>query len=154
MMKMWILLSLVPVIGVVCYFVLRYLMRKVIASLGKYYPSRTAHLVLLTCNSQRRVEWTVWSYHLWNSLRCRKSRITCIDVGSTDDTLAILVRLRGRYREMEVIRMMSDEDSVDDSIRTWLQIQKPRPNEKRVVLDLRECDPQPEGTKNHGRNLA
>ena len=62
----------------------------------RFEPTGT-HLVVVTRNSQRTVEWVVRSYFYWSWLRGRACQISCLDTGSSDDTLMILRRLKYRY---------------------------------------------------------
>ncbi|MGA9175271.1 MAG: hypothetical protein WBZ33_15040 [Thermoactinomyces sp.] len=132
-MELWVLWS------VALYIVMFFLVKKLSHYFGNYYHNKAVHLVMITKNSQHSVEWMIRSYHVSNKSKRKKAgKITCIDVGSTDDTLLILERLKQRYPNLEIIRIHPGEGA-DERIKEWLQ-EKRNSTEKWLVLDLRESD--------------
>jgi hypothetical protein len=102
------------------------------------YHHKASHLVIITNNSQHSIEWLIRSYHLANHLRKRgleKGKITCLDMGSSDDTILIIERLKQKYDHLDVFsRKMSSEEELT----RWLKEEQQK--EKVVVLDLRDMD--------------
>jgi hypothetical protein len=141
-MELWIFWSVA--LSVALFFLIRFFSRR----FGDQYHRKAIHLVILTHNSQQSVEWMIRSYHFWNGNKGRRGKITCIDTGSTDDTLKILERLEQRYTQLEIIRMHPHVES-DEMIKEWLE-EWQKQKEKLIVLDLRE----PENRKESERNLA
>ncbi|WP_124728445.1 hypothetical protein [Staphylospora marina] len=140
-MEMWIVWSALLCIG------LFWLIKKLSVWIGESYHNKAVHLVILTRNSQHSIEWMIRSYHFWNGAKGKKGAMTCIDTGSTDDTLLILERLKQRYPELEVIRFGPVDG--EDAIHEWLQNQDQN-REKLIVLDLRE----PEADRENERHPA
>ncbi len=96
----------------------------------------TKHLVVISADSQATIEWWVRSYVFWNWVRGEVCRCTCIDLGSTDDTLAILQRLKRRFSWIEVRRFnAADRECPSDQLIPE-RLQEVRP----AVLDLRQLD--------------
>jgi hypothetical protein len=63
------------------------------------------HYVLVSSDNQLQMEWYLRSLILFSWLRGIEIRITILDEGSTDDTLAIVERLSVRYPiEIKVVR--------------------------------------------------
>lgn len=141
-MEKWILWS------VALYFAGYFLLKGLSNFFGKYYHNKAVHLVMITCNSQHTIEWMIWSYHFWNGNKGKKGHITCLDAGSTDDTLSIVQRLQFRYPRLQVVAIEQSEQ-MEQEIQQWLQLQKPN-KEKFLVLDLRE----PEAEKAFERLMA
>ncbi|MBA4495369.1 hypothetical protein ACFO25_01145 [Paenactinomyces guangxiensis] len=141
-MEQWILWS------AALYVVMFFLLKGLSAYFGKYYHNKAYHLVMITCNSQHSIEWMIWSYHFWNETKGNKGNITCIDTGSTDDTLAILHRLWHRYPRLQIVRL-APYVNTEEAIHEWLKSQKQN-KEKLIVLDLRE----PEKAQDSERHLA
>ncbi|MCR8632359.1 hypothetical protein [Paenibacillus radicis (ex Xue et al. 2023)] len=56
------------------------------------------HFLLITCNSQMQVEWYIRSLFFFSRLKGREIQVTLFDEGSTDDTLAIVERMRREYQ--------------------------------------------------------
>jgi hypothetical protein len=52
------------------------------------------HVALITYNSQLQVEWFVRSLLFFSRLKGKEIQLTVADEGSTDDTLAIVEKLR------------------------------------------------------------
>lgn len=71
--------------------------------------SETRHLIVISMNSQATIEWWIRSFVYWNWIRGRTCRCTCIDLGSTDDTYAILRRLQRRFEWMDIERWEASE---------------------------------------------
>ncbi|TVY09328.1 hypothetical protein [Paenibacillus cremeus] len=63
---------------------------------------RTVHYVLHTQNNQHQVEWYIRSLHFFSWVKGRTIRITLMDEGSTDETLAIAERLSLEYH-LEIV---------------------------------------------------
>jgi hypothetical protein len=145
-MEQWVLWLMAIPAFVVLYYVMVFLLKRLSLFFGNYYHNKAVHLVILTYNSQRHVEWTVWSYQFWNGTKGRKGYITCIDTGSIDDTLAILQRLQQRYPHLKVKQVSSNIPQSEEAIKTWLESQNQH-KEKLVVLDLREWSPAKEPEK-------
>lgn len=106
----------------------------------QYHQGRALNLIIITLNSQQRIEWMIMSYQFWNERRSPKGNITCLDLGSTDDTLEILHRLNHKYPDLKIVSLGAQED-IDQTIQNWLgdqQINK----DKMIVLDLREVGTQ------------
>lgn len=59
---------------------------------------QATHFLLITCNSQMQVEWYIRSLHFFSRLKGREIQVTLMDEGSTDDTLAIVDRMRREYQ--------------------------------------------------------
>lgn len=97
------------------------------------FEQKTKHFIVISANSQSSIEWWLRSYVFWNWIHGNACRFTCIDLGSTDDTLLILERLMRRFTCIEVKRFNSEdrERSADQLIPGRLLEQHP------VVLDLR-----------------
>ncbi|SHE96107.1 hypothetical protein SAMN05444392_105139 [Seinonella peptonophila] len=141
-MEHWLLLTLAVLVGVAIPFVFPY--RMIAALFGGFYHNKAKHLILLTRNSQRAVEWRIWSYFFWNRLMGKKGHVTSIDTGSTDDTLKILYRLKKRYDRLEVIKL-HPTITVEEAIESCVGKHQ-GDKEKMVVLDLQEVDQE---TKKH-----
>jgi hypothetical protein len=143
-MELWVLWS------VALYLVMFFLIKKLSYYFGNYYHNKAVHLVIITHNSQHSVEWMIRSYRVWNGSKGKrmKGKITCIDTGSTDDTLFILERLKQRYPYLEIIRLEPFANA-EDTIQAWIQEQK-KEGGKFIVLDLRESD----SSEDSERNLA
>jgi len=129
-MELWVLWS------AVLYVAMFFLIKQLSKYYGNYYHNKAVHLIILTGNSQDSIEWMIWSYHFWN--KGKKGQITCLDTGSTDDTLAILERLKLRYPSLEVIRLNPHTDA-EAAVQEWLEGQN-ESKEKWIVLDLRDLD--------------
>jgi hypothetical protein len=142
-MEQWVLWSVALYIG------LFFLIKKLSRWVGNYYHNKAVHLVILTHNSQHSIEWMIWSYHFWNGTKGKRGNMTCIDTGSTDDTLLILDRLKQRYPQLQIIRLSPQVNS-DDAIQQWLEAHNKDHREKLIVLDLRES----EADKETERHLA
>lgn len=109
---------------------------------GLFLHSRTRHrrprtkkyLVIIAADSQSTIEWWVRTYMFWNWLRGVNCEVVCIDLGSQDDTRAILVRLKRRFRWLEIIEYAIEErgESAEQLIPHGLLVKQP------VVLDLRQ----------------
>lgn len=122
----------------VLYVAMYFLLKRLSIYFGNYYHNKAYHLVMITCNSQHSIEWMIWSYHFWNETKGKKGTITCIDTGSTDDTLSILQRLQQRYPHLQVVKL-NPNTNTEEQIQEWLKSHKHN-NEKLIVLDLREVD--------------
>ena len=131
-MEGWIMWS------VFLYITLFFLVKGLSRYFGNYYHNKAVHLVIITKNSQHEVEWMIRSYYVWNGPQGRPGQITCLDVGSKDDTLFILNRLKQRYSSLDVIRLSSVPDE-DEAVYRWLQSQE-KNSGKLIVMDLRESD--------------
>jgi hypothetical protein len=130
--ELWILWS------IALYFAMVLTLKGLSKIFGKYYYNKAYHLVMITLNNQHRIEWMIWSYHMSNEQKRKKGTITCIDVGSVDDTLSILQRLQLKYPRLQVVEL-SREGSTEQAIQEWLASQTEN-KEKLLVLDLREPD--------------
>lgn len=98
---------------------------------------RASHLVVITADSQATIEWWVRSFMFWNWIRGKVCHCTCIDLGSTDDTLPILHRLQRRFCRVEIKRY-----HLEDRTKELEQLIPERlVQEGPVVLDLRQ-DPR------------
>jgi hypothetical protein len=120
------------------YVVMFFLIKHLSVYFGKYYHNKAYHLVIITRNSQRSIEWMIWSYHFWNGTKGKKGKITCIDTGSTDDTLAIMERLTHRYPQLEIAKIPPNVNA-EEAIQEWLESHK-QIKGKLIVLDMREPD--------------
>lgn len=91
-------------------------------------------LVVITVNSQATIEWWIRSFAFWNWMHGNPRCCVCIDLGSTDDTLAILERLMRRYYWMEVRSLVATdrERHADELIPERLMARQP------LILDLRQ----------------
>lgn len=131
-MEMWVLWS-------VALYVAMVLILKALSNFfGVYYHNKAYHLVMITLNSQHQIEWMIWSYYMSNENKGKKGTITCIDMGSNDDTLQILHRLQVRYPRLQVVKL-SPAEGTGDPLQQWLTSQEGN-KEKLLVLDLREPD--------------
>jgi primosomal protein N' len=65
----------------------------------------------------------------------KKGRITCLDMGSSDDTISIIERLKQKYDHLDVF---SHKLSSEEELTQWLKAEQQK--EKVVVLDLRDID--------------
>jgi hypothetical protein len=106
----------------------------------RYYYPKATHLVMITQNNQHQVEWMIRSYYYAHHFNGRSGRITCLDIGSTDDTLPILRKLKSKYEQLQIIslRNLGPADSQEEAITYWLKKQQSH-DEKVIVLDLREA---------------
>lgn len=95
----------------------------------RFEPSGT-HLVLVTRNSQGSIEWVVRSFFFWNWLSGRMCQVSCLDTGSSDDTLIILKRLKQRYPWIR-IRSVSEHQLADQMAEEGADM------ERAIVMDLR-----------------
>ncbi|TDF93515.1 hypothetical protein [Paenibacillus piri] len=82
------------------------------------------HFLLITCNSQLQVEWYIRSLHFFSRLKGRDIQITIADEGSTDDTLAIVERMR-REHQMDISNF-----EADGSLEEWIV----RHEDKQVIV--------------------
>lgn len=100
----------------------------------KGLEQKTKHLVVISADSQSTIEWWLRSYLFWNWMHGNACRCTCIDLGSTDDTLAILERLMSRFSCIEVKRFerADRECPAERLIPQRVAVQNP------AVLDLRQ----------------
>ncbi|TCS95643.1 hypothetical protein [Hazenella coriacea] len=134
--------------GAALYVAMFFLVKFLSKYFGNYYHNKAYHLVMITHNSQQSIEWMIRSYHFWNVTKGKyrkNSLLTCIDLGSTDDTLVILQRLQHRYPQLQIIKM-SPFPSEDEAIQQWLLSQKQN-KEKLIVLDLRLGDIEKESER-------
>lgn len=102
----------------------------------KSWKKVTKHLIVISANSQATIEWWVRSYVFWNWIHGTPCRCTCIDLGSSDDTVTILERLQRRFDWIEVRRW----DAMDRE-RPVEQLITNSPSHVQVqvsVLDLRQ----------------
>ncbi|MCL6458713.1 MAG: hypothetical protein K6T85_11965 [Gorillibacterium sp.] len=67
------------------------------------------HLVVVTKESQTRIEWYLYAYLFVSWLRGRQTVITVFDEGSTDDTCTIVNRVA---REWPNVRLHSSTDGM------------------------------------------
>jgi hypothetical protein len=124
--------------GTVLVVFMVFLYRRLVTFGKGLYHHKASHLVIITNNSQQSIEWLIRSYHLANFLRAgglKKGRITCLDMGSSDDTLLILQRLKQKYDQLDVF---SHKLSSEEELTEWLRAEQKK--EKVVVLDLRDID--------------
>ncbi|MFC7440014.1 hypothetical protein [Laceyella putida] len=138
-MEQWVLWS-----AALCFAVV-FLVKTIPHFYGNAYHNKAVHLVIITENSQQAVEWMIRSYHGWKGAKGKPGKVTCIDTGSTDDTKAILERLKHRFPHLEVLHI-DTEQHTDDAIANWLKGQE-QGKEKLVVLDLREMETTGEKSK-------
>ena len=61
------------------------------------------HYFIIVKNVQGTIEWMIRSIHLWSLIEGKQKKITVLDLGSQDDTLAILNRLT--YPKKKVDRL-------------------------------------------------
>ncbi len=141
-MEQWIIWS------AALYVVMFFLIKHLSVYFGYYYHNKAYHLVIITRNSQRSIEWMIWSYHFWNGTKGKKGKITCIDTGSTDDTLAILERLTQRYPQLEILKIPPNVNA-EEAIQDWLESNRQNKG-KLIVLDMRE----PDQSRESERHLA
>lgn len=134
--------------GIALYVAMFFLIKFLSKYLGNYYHNKAYHLVMITHNSQQSIEWMIRSYHFWNVTKGKHrkdSLVTCMDLGSIDDTLVILQRLQQRYPQLQIIKMDSYGNG-DEAIHQWLLSQK-QSKEKLIVLDLRMSDKEKESER-------
>lgn len=98
--------------------------------------SETRYLVIITADSQATIEWWIRSFAFWNWIHGKTCHCVCTDLGSTDDTVAILERLQRRYRWIDVICLQDDcrGRQFDELIPERLLSHEP------LILDLRQPD--------------
>lgn len=129
-------------IGAVFVIAVVLLYRRLITFGKGLYHHKASHLVIITGNSQQSIEWLIRSYHLAHFFRgskMKKGRITCLDMGSSDDTLQILEKLKQKYDHLDVF---SYKLSSEEELTEWLKAEQQK--EKVVVLDLRDTDDEKE----------
>mgnify|MGYP001382455502 CR=1 FL=1 len=95
----------------------------------RFEPAGT-HLVVVTRNSQGSVEWVVRSYFFWSWLSGRTCQISCLDTGSSDDTMKILKRLKHRYPWIRI-------QSVPEHQLADRMAEEGADTERVIVMDLR-----------------
>jgi hypothetical protein len=142
-MEQWIFLGVVALLAIVLTFYFPY--RKIAAIFGGFYHKKAKHLILLTLNSQTEVEWRIWSYFFWSRIMGRKGNVTCIDTGSTDDTLKILYRLKKRYSRLDIVKLHPTV-TLEEAIEKVVESKQAGSKEKMVVLDLQTNNAE---TKKH-----
>ncbi|MEN9406485.1 MAG: hypothetical protein RLZ12_769 [Bacillota bacterium] len=98
--------------------------------------TKAYHVVIITLNSQQRIEWMVWSRKFWNQYSDSAGQITCLDLGSTDDTLLILERLRYKAPQLRVVSL-EQVVKIEEAIEKWLE-REYQNKDRLIVLDLRE----------------
>lgn len=137
--EMWIgiIIFVIVVVGV---FFLLY--KRIGAIFAGFYHNKASHLIILTQNSQHAIEWRIWSYFFWNRMIGKKKGVlTCIDTGSTDDTLKILRRLSTRYDRLNIVKL-HPTITLDEAIQQALA--EHGQSEKMIVLDLQEPEERQE----------
>lgn len=115
-----------------------FLYKRIAVVFAGFYHNKAAHLVVVTQNSQHEIEWRIWSYFLWNRIIGNKGVVTCIDTGSTDDTLKILRRLKTRYTRMDVVKL-HPTITLEEAMQKALE-KHSHTKEKMIVLDLQESE--------------
>lgn len=136
-MEQWVILGVVLFsIAIIAIF---FLYKRIAAVFTHFYHNKALHLVIVTKNSQHAIEWRIWSYFFWNRIIGKKKGVvTCIDTGSTDDTLKILRRLKTRYTRMDVVKLHPTV-SLEEAIQKALAEHNHTPD-KMIVLDLQDSD--------------
>lgn len=137
-MEQWILLGIVLLF--VALFTVFFLYKRIALIFAGFYHHKAAHLIFVTKNSQREIEWRIWSYFFWNRIIGKKGVVTCIDTGSADDTLKILRRLEARYSRLTVIKL-HPTITIEEAIQQALKKQN-HTIENMIVLDLQEAEPE------------
>jgi TM2 domain-containing membrane protein YozV len=81
------------VIGLVWIMGIYGLCALLVLGLHRFQQKKPIHVALVTLNNQTQIEWYLRSF-LWISvLRGRSIYVTVFDAGSTDETLAIIIKL-------------------------------------------------------------
>lgn len=99
-------------------------------------PAAWIHVVIVSHNDERHMEWIIRAYYWFAWLKGRRLKFTVIDQGSTDDTTEIVSRLIHRNDEMNdagVIHVNSRREQ-EEMIRR-LESAK-APEETQLVLRL------------------
>ena len=76
--------------GLVLYGSLWFLLKGYRCSMLLRYEPAASHLVVVTRNNQSSIEWVIRSFFFWSWLSGRTCQVSCLDTGSSDDTLVIL----------------------------------------------------------------
>jgi len=134
----WVWLG--AVVLLVALFAVFFLYRRIALIFTGFYHSKATHLIFITKNSQSEIEWRIWSYFFWNQITGKKGVVTCIDTGSSDDTLKILNRLEARYSRLFVVKLHPTV-TVKEAIQQALDKQGHTIDDM-VVLDLQEPEPK------------
>ena len=116
--------------GLALYGSLWLLLAAIARSMLLRFESAGTHLILVTRNSQGCVEWVIRSFFFWSWLSGRSCQIICLDTGSSDDTLAILQRLKHRYPWIRIRSVM--EHQLADRM-----AEEGADGDRVVVMDLR-----------------
>lgn len=91
------------------------------------------HYMLVTCNHAGQMEWYLRAIAWYASVRGQNHRITVLDDGSHDDTMAIMERMR-RANGMElIVIILSEEHGEDELQRLTFALEQ----EKALYIDLR-----------------
>ncbi|SFI65066.1 hypothetical protein [Thermoflavimicrobium dichotomicum] len=132
----WVLFLEFLVGGIVFLLLVHFILKFFGKRFGRAYRNKADHLVIITGNNQQSIERVVWSYYFWNRFRGNPGRITCLDMGSLDDTLIILQKLKQKYPGLRIVKI---DATAEDAISEWIQSQE-QGKEKILVIDLREID--------------
>lgn len=139
-MEQWLWLGMI--ILIVALFTMFFLYKRIALIFAGFYHNKAAHLFFVTKNSQSEIEWRIWSYFFWNKMFGKKGVVTCIDTGSTDDTLKILHRLKTRYPRLFVIKLHPTV-TIEEAIQQSLEKHQ-HTNKEMIVFDLQEGESEKE----------
>jgi len=135
---LWVWLGvLILLIALITVF---FLYKRIALIFTGFYHSKATHLIFITKNSQSEIEWRIWSYFFWNQITGKKGVVTCIDTGSSDDTLKILNRLEARYPRLYVHKLHPTV-TIKEAIQQALE-KHHHTIDDMIVLDLQETEPK------------
>jgi hypothetical protein len=116
--------------GLVLYGSLWFLLKGYARSMLLRYEPAASHLVVVTRNNQSSIEWVIRSFFFWSWLSGRTCQVSCLDTGSSDDTLVILRRLKHRYPWIR-IRSVPEHQLAEPTTIEEVEL------EQAIVMDLR-----------------
>jgi hypothetical protein len=135
-MEQWVLFLGFVIGGILLLYIVHLLLKYLGKRFGKAYRNKADHLVIITGNNQQSIERVIWSYYFWNRFRGKPGQITCLDMGSLDDTLVILQKLKRKYLGLRIVKI---DATAEDAISDWIQSQQ-KGKGKILVIDLRDMD--------------
>lgn len=92
-------------------------------------PAPWMHVVLVTENDERHIEWVIRAYSWFAWLKGRKLHFTFVDRGSTDDTFRIASRVtEGNEVSWSLLAIQRDE------VETTLHVLKQRQAEEEALI--------------------
>jgi hypothetical protein len=95
------------------------------------HPKKLKHYVLVTNNVEQHIEWYLGSLFLFSWLKGTEYKVTVVDEGSTDETLAIIQKLSSK-RHMGI--------AVYTTPYHKNQYMQPRHNEEMIVVELNKAE--------------